>query len=62
MTKKLFESALILVGLVLCTCATANALAFKVPYTSPEIDSGLAVSAFTLLAGSIAVLRTRRKK
>jgi hypothetical protein len=63
MARKFLKYTLILVGMVLCTCVAANALVFRGPYKStPEIDSGMAVSAFTLLAGSIAVLRVRRKK
>lgn len=59
MTKNLLKSTLILLGFVLGTCSFANALMFK---HTPEIDPSLAVSAFALLAGSLAVLRTQRKK
>jgi hypothetical protein len=60
MTKSLLKSALLLLGFALGTCVTADALAFVFP-KKPEIDPSLAVSAFTLLAGSLAVLRARSK-
>jgi hypothetical protein len=60
MTKNLLKSALILLGLALGTCTFANALAFSI--RKPEIDPGMAVSALTLLGGSLVVLRARRKK
>ena len=32
------------------------------PRTAPEIDAGFAVAGFALLAGSLAILRSRRRK
>jgi hypothetical protein len=61
MTKNLLKYALAVLALALGTCATAHAFVFSQRY-SPEIDPSLAVSGFTLLAGTIAVLRVRRKK
>lgn len=65
MVKSLLRFVLIVLGLALCTGTAAHALAFGpcpgCPHT-PEIDPGLAVSALTLLAGSLAVLSIRRKK
>jgi len=61
MTKKLLESTSVLFGVLFCTSVSANAIAYVTPH-HPEIDPSLAVTAFTLLAGSLAVLRARRKK
>jgi hypothetical protein len=62
MTKNLLRSVLIVLSLVLGICGAAQALVFGHKVSTPEIDPGLAVSAFTLLAGSLVVLRPRRKK
>lgn len=61
MTKKLLGSTLVLLGVFFCTSVSANAIAYVTPH-HPEIDPSLAVSAFALLAGSLAVLRVRQKK
>lgn len=42
------------------TCVPANALMLFKTGTAPEIDPSLAVGAVALLAGSIAVLRSRK--
>jgi len=60
MTKSLQKYALMVLGLAFSTCTAAHGLAFR--NYKPEIDPGLAVSALTLLAGSLVVLRARRKK
>ncbi len=60
MMKILQKYSLVLLGFALCSCTAAHGLAFRPKY--PEVDPSLAVSAFTLLAGSLAVLRIRRKK
>jgi hypothetical protein len=58
-TRSLLKYFLLVFGLVFCTCTAAYGLVFrKTPH--PEIDPSLAVSALTLLAGSLAVLRSRR--
>ena len=57
--KSLLRYALGLLGILLVTCAPAHALMFRF---SPEVDPSLAISAFTLLAGSLAVLGVRRGK
>ena len=48
--------------LALCTCPAAYGLVFFPHPHRPEIDPSLAISALTLLVGSIAVLSVRRKK
>ncbi|MGA2887266.1 MAG: hypothetical protein ABSE51_04390 [Terracidiphilus sp.] len=62
MTKSFIKNALVVLGLALGTCTAAHALVFNPHPHSPEIDPGLAVSSLTLLAGTLAVLRVRRKK
>ncbi len=62
MTEGPLKSALLLLGLVLCTCTAAHGLILFKHGSRPEIDPSLAVSALTLLAGSLAVLSIRRKK
>jgi LPXTG-motif cell wall-anchored protein len=59
MTKSLLKYALVMLVLMLGTCATAHALMFA---HRPEVDPSLAIAGLTLLAGSLAVLRVRRKK
>jgi hypothetical protein len=59
MTKNLLKYALMVLGLALGAATTAHGMVF---YLAPEVDPSLAVSALTLLAGSLAVLRVRRKK
>jgi hypothetical protein len=51
----------VVLGIVLSICVPAQGMAFKFTHT-PEIDPSLAISAITLLAGSLAVLRARRNK
>jgi hypothetical protein len=48
-------------GIVFVLCVPAHGLVFHGQPT-PEIDPSLAISAITLLAGSLVVLRIRRKK
>ena len=57
--KSYMKYALGVLGLLLGTCATAHGLAFS---KHPEVDPSLAISAITLLAGSLAVLNIRRSK
>ena len=57
--KSFLKYALGVLGILLGTCASAHALMFR---HSPEVDPSLAISALTLLAGSLAVLGIRRKK
>jgi Na+/phosphate symporter len=59
MTKTLLKYSLVVLGIALGTCTAAHGIAFS---KKPEIDPSLAVSALTLLAGSLAVLRVRRNK
>lgn len=58
--KKLLKYALMMLGFAFCSCTAAHALMFRQP--APEVDPSMVISAFTLLAGSLAVLRVRRKK
>ncbi|MGC9158177.1 MAG: hypothetical protein ACP5FH_04230 [Terracidiphilus sp.] len=58
MTRNLLKYLLILLCFAFTTCTAAHALLFR---HSPEVDPGMAVSAFTLLAGALAVARIRRK-
>jgi hypothetical protein len=60
MMKNLLKNALVVLGLALCTCTAAHAIAFRP--AAPEVDPSLAIGGFTLLAGTLAVLRVRRKK
>ncbi len=59
MTKNHLKYSLVMLGLALTTCTTA--FAFSKPKV-PEVDPSLAIGGLTLLAGTIAVLRIRRKK
>jgi hypothetical protein len=61
MTKSPLKYAFLLLGMALCISTAAHGLAFY-PHPHPEIDPSLAVSALTLLAGSLAVMNVRRKK
>jgi hypothetical protein len=61
MTEGPLKSVFLLLGLAFGTCTAAHGLAFG-PHPHPEIDPSLAVSALTLLVGSLAVLSIRRKK
>lgn len=61
MKKNQLIYALVMLGVALSTCATANALAFRQPAT-PEVDPSLAITALSLLGGTLAVLRVRHKK
>ena len=60
MMKNYLKFSLVL-GIVLSICIPAQGMAFKFIHT-PEIDPTLAISAVTLLAGSLAVIRARRNK
>jgi hypothetical protein len=57
--KSSMKYALGVLGILLGTCATAHGLDF---FRKPEVDPSLAISALTLLAGSLAVLNIRRSK
>ena len=59
MTKNLLKYSLVMLGLALGTCSAAYG--FGRP-SAPEVDPSLAIGGLTLLAGTIAVLRIRRKK
>jgi hypothetical protein len=62
-TKNLFKYSLVVLGIALGTCTAAHGMVFFLQHPHrPEIDPSLAVSALTLLAGSLAVLRIRRNK
>lgn len=63
--KNLSKNALAVLILVLYTCVSAHAMAFGGhggTGAKPEIDPSLAISGLTMLAGTLAVLRVRRKK
>ncbi|MGA3081353.1 MAG: hypothetical protein ABSD44_08225 [Terracidiphilus sp.] len=60
MKKNLLKYSLVVLGLALGTIGTAHGLAFG--HGSPEVDPSLAISALTLLGGTLAVLRVRRGK
>jgi hypothetical protein len=64
MKKNLLMNTLVVLGLVLGTCASAHGMVFggRIPASTPEIDPSLAISGLTLLAGSLAVLRAKRSK
>jgi hypothetical protein len=57
--KNLLKYSLVALVIALGTCTAAYGMIFS---KKPEIDPSLAVRALTLLAGSLAVLRVRRKK
>jgi hypothetical protein len=57
--KSLMKSTLVILGIALCTSTAAYAHGGT---KGPEIDPSLAVSGFTLLAGTLTVLRVQRKK
>jgi putative effector of murein hydrolase len=57
MTKNLLKYALVVLGLALGTCSSAYGLS-----RAPEVDSSMAISALTLLGGTLAILRARRQK
>ena len=59
MKKNFLMYTLVVLGLVLSTCVSAHALANG---KKPEIDPNLAISGLTLLGGTLALLRFRRKK
>jgi hypothetical protein len=61
MSKNLLKYTLLVLGLALATCSSAHGMAFF-KSGSPEVDPSLAISAITLLAGSLAVLRSHRQK
>ena len=54
-----YSFVVLAVSLAICPMAFSTPSG---PYNHPEIDPGMAVSAITLLAGSLAVLRIRRQK
>ena len=59
MTKNLLKYSFVILSLALSSCTAAYGMAFK---RLPEVDPSLAIAGLTLLAGSLAVLRVRRKK
>lgn len=59
MKKALSLYALIMFGFFVCTCTVAYAASVPV---APEVDVSLTVGALTLVAGTLAVLRARRKR
>ncbi|MGB7983892.1 MAG: hypothetical protein WCF54_01905 [Terracidiphilus sp.] len=60
MKKNLLINTLMVLGIALSACASAHGMAFAGKH--PEIDPSLAISSLTLLGGSLAILRVRRKK
>jgi hypothetical protein len=58
-TKNLLTRALVVLGLGLSACSAAYGYAFL---KRPEVDPSLAISGLTLLVGTLAVLRIRRRK
>jgi LPXTG-motif cell wall-anchored protein len=59
MMKCRIKSIFAVLAMALIACSDAYAAPI---HKGPEIDPSLAVAGLTLLAGTIAVLRTRRKK
>ncbi len=59
MSKNLLNNTLVVLGFALASCVAAHGMAFD---RRPEVDPSLAISGLTLLAGTLAVLRVRRKK
>jgi len=57
--RNLLKYSVVMLALGLSTCTAA--FAFGKP-SVPEVDPSLAIGGLTLLAGTIAVLRIRRKK
>lgn len=62
MKKNLLKYALVALGLAFSTCSIAHALVFYPNPRTPEVDPSLAVGGLTLLAGTLAVMRVRRRK
>jgi hypothetical protein len=62
MKKNLLKYAFVVLGLAFCTCTVAHAVVFGGHVSTPEVDPSLAIGGLTLLAGTLAVLRTRRGK
>jgi len=60
MTKNLLKYIFLAPSFALGAGATAHALACSLQ--APEVDPSLTIGGLTLLAGTIAVLRVRRKK
>jgi hypothetical protein len=59
MKKNWLRIAVFLSGFAFCVTETAHAAVF---YPTPEVDPTLAIGALTLVAGTVAVLRARRRK
>ncbi|MFZ1086691.1 MAG: hypothetical protein WAN35_17150 [Terracidiphilus sp.] len=59
MKKNLLMYTFVVLGFALSTCTSAFGMAL---IHKPEIDPSLAVSSLTLLGGTLAILRVRRKK
>jgi hypothetical protein len=62
MKKNLLKYVFVALGFAVCTCTVANALVFGGHKSAPEVDPSLAIGGLTLLVGTLAVLRTRRRK
>lgn len=60
--KNLLKYSCLVLGFAAGACPAAFGLAFGGHQGAPEIDPSLAIGGLTLLAGTIAVLRTRRSK
>ena len=62
MKKNLLKYAFVVLGFAFCTCTVAKALVFGGHKSTPEVDPSLAIGGLTLLAGTLAVMRARRRK
>ena len=60
MKKSFLKYGFFLMGIALVTSSAAHGLGFRAAV--PEVDPGLAIGAFTLLAGALAVVGARRKQ
>lgn len=59
MSKRLLTYTMLLLAFALGTTTAASALTLL---PAPEVDPSVAIGAVTMLAGTLAVLRARRKK
>ncbi len=63
MTKSLLKYALLGVTLTFAASTAANAdVSPPIRQTAPEIDPSLAVAAISFIAGTLIVVRARRRK
>jgi LPXTG-motif cell wall-anchored protein len=60
--RDLLKYSVVILALGLSTCTAAFGFGKPSGPSVPEVDPSLAIGGLTLLAGSIAVLRIRRKK